>query len=199
MKERSRVEQFERIRRDSREEGLSIRALARRHGVHRRTVRQALADAVPPARRTPERSGAGARAVCGCLCGGWLMADLDGAAQAAAYRPAGVAAAGRGGRGRGGRVDGARIWWPGFGWRSGWSRAGDGAADASGRRGGGGRLRRVRAPSIAGMVIKLWMFVLRLSHSGKAVHIAYAQPGPGVVPGRAREGVRGASVGCRSG
>jgi transposase len=35
------VEQFERIRRDQREEGLSVRALARRHGVHRRTVRQA--------------------------------------------------------------------------------------------------------------------------------------------------------------
>ena len=27
---------------------------------------------------------------------------------------------------------------------------------------------------IAGVVVKLWMFVLRLSHSGKAVHIAYA-------------------------
>src|SRR5215207_7625591 len=27
---------------------------------------------------------------------------------------------------------------------------------------------------IAGIVVKLWMFVLRLSHSGKAVHIAYA-------------------------
>lgn len=27
---------------------------------------------------------------------------------------------------------------------------------------------------IGGIVVKLWMFVLRLSHSGKAVHIAYA-------------------------
>ncbi|SDY95779.1 hypothetical protein SAMN05661080_05133 [Modestobacter sp. DSM 44400] len=27
---------------------------------------------------------------------------------------------------------------------------------------------------IAGVVMKLWMFVLRLSHSGKAVHVAYA-------------------------
>ena len=34
---------------------MSIRALARRHGVHRRTVRQALADATPPARKLPER------------------------------------------------------------------------------------------------------------------------------------------------
>jgi hypothetical protein len=44
------VEQFEGIRRDHREEGLSVRALARRHKVHRRTVRQALRAALPPAR-----------------------------------------------------------------------------------------------------------------------------------------------------
>lgn len=49
------MEQFERIRRDHREEGLSIRALAARHRVHRRTVHQALASAVPPPRKTPER------------------------------------------------------------------------------------------------------------------------------------------------
>src|SRR5579872_2692133 len=51
----SRVELFERIRKDNREEGLSIRALATRHKVHRRVVRQALASAVPPPRKTPER------------------------------------------------------------------------------------------------------------------------------------------------
>jgi transposase len=45
------VEQFERIRRDHREEGVSIRELARRHKVHRRAVRQALASAIPPARK----------------------------------------------------------------------------------------------------------------------------------------------------
>jgi transposase len=39
---------FEQIRRDSRVEGLSVRALAKRHRVHRRTVRQALASATPP-------------------------------------------------------------------------------------------------------------------------------------------------------
>ena len=33
------MELFERIRRDHREEGLSVRTLARRHRVHRRTVR----------------------------------------------------------------------------------------------------------------------------------------------------------------
>ena len=38
----SRVEWFEQIRRDQRLGQLSIRELAERHGVHRRTVRQAL-------------------------------------------------------------------------------------------------------------------------------------------------------------
>lgn len=47
----SRVDVFARIRRDARVEGLSIRALAARHGVHRRTVRQALESATPPERK----------------------------------------------------------------------------------------------------------------------------------------------------
>jgi len=47
----SRVELFEAIRRDHRLEDLSIRALAERHGVHRRTVRQAVAAAAPPVRK----------------------------------------------------------------------------------------------------------------------------------------------------
>jgi transposase len=45
------VELFEAIRRDHRREELSIRQLADRHRVHRRTVRQALESAVPPARK----------------------------------------------------------------------------------------------------------------------------------------------------
>ena len=49
------MEQFAAIRRDHRVDGLSIRALADRHGVHRRTVRQALESAIPPARKTPQR------------------------------------------------------------------------------------------------------------------------------------------------
>ena len=47
----SRVELFALIRRDARVEGLSVRALAVRHGVHRRTVRQALESATPPDRK----------------------------------------------------------------------------------------------------------------------------------------------------
>jgi transposase len=49
------VELFEVIRRDKREERLSVRALSRRHRVHRRTVRQALASALPPPRALPAR------------------------------------------------------------------------------------------------------------------------------------------------
>ena len=48
------MEQFERIRREQREEGVSIRELARRHKVHRRAVRQALAAAIPPPRKPVE-------------------------------------------------------------------------------------------------------------------------------------------------
>jgi hypothetical protein len=51
-----RVEQFAAIRHDARVEGLSIRELAAKYRVHRRTVRQALANAVPPPRKTPARS-----------------------------------------------------------------------------------------------------------------------------------------------
>lgn len=52
---RARVEVFAAIRRDARVEGLSIRALAARHGVHRRTVRAALESAEPPERKTAVR------------------------------------------------------------------------------------------------------------------------------------------------
>jgi transposase len=52
---RSRVELFESIRRDSRLEGMGVRALARKHHVHRRTVRQALSSAIPPERKPVER------------------------------------------------------------------------------------------------------------------------------------------------
>ena len=47
----SRVKLFAAIRRDARVECLSIRELAAKHRVHRRTVRQALASAVPPPRQ----------------------------------------------------------------------------------------------------------------------------------------------------
>ena len=53
---RNRVSLFADIRRDARVEELGIRALARRYGVGRGTVRQALASASPPERKTPIRT-----------------------------------------------------------------------------------------------------------------------------------------------
>jgi DNA-binding transcriptional regulator YhcF (GntR family) len=47
----STVELFEKMRKDHRE-GPSIRVLAEKHGVHRRTVRQAIASSVPPPRKS---------------------------------------------------------------------------------------------------------------------------------------------------
>lgn len=52
---RSTVDVFASIRRDARVEGLSVRELARRHGVHRRTVRAALASAEPLPRKIQVR------------------------------------------------------------------------------------------------------------------------------------------------
>lgn len=49
------MELFEEIRRAHEREQLPVRELARRFRTHRRTVRQALGSAVPPARKTPER------------------------------------------------------------------------------------------------------------------------------------------------
>jgi len=73
----SRVELFERIRREREREGLSIRALAERHGVHRRTVRQALAAALPPPRKRPERRPAPKLGPYRALIDEWLRADRE--------------------------------------------------------------------------------------------------------------------------
>lgn len=72
----SRVEVFAAIRRDARVEGLSIRQLARKHGVHRRTVRQALASAFPPPRKPAARSSPKLDPF-KALVDGWLREDLD--------------------------------------------------------------------------------------------------------------------------
>ena len=52
----SRMELFAAIRFDWQRGGLSIRALAEKYGVHRRTVRQAIESVVPPDRRSPARA-----------------------------------------------------------------------------------------------------------------------------------------------
>jgi transposase len=70
-----RVELFEMIRRDHDREGLSIRALAARHGVHRRLVRQALSSAVPPERKRPVGRPAPKLGEYVEVIDSWLIAD----------------------------------------------------------------------------------------------------------------------------
>jgi transposase len=71
------VEQFEQIRRDHAREELSIRELARRYGVHRRAVRQALVSAIPPAKSLPEMRPAPKLGPYRAVIDGWLEADRD--------------------------------------------------------------------------------------------------------------------------
>ena len=71
------MEQFEQIRRDRDREGLSIRALAERHGVHRRAVRQALVSAVPPVKRAPEGRPAPRLGPYRAIIDAWLEDDRD--------------------------------------------------------------------------------------------------------------------------
>jgi len=71
------VEQFEQIRRDRDREGLSIRGLAERHGVHRRAVREALASSLPPVKRVAVRRPAPKLGAYRELIDEWLAADVD--------------------------------------------------------------------------------------------------------------------------
>jgi transposase len=166
------VELFERIRRDRREEALSVRALATRHRVHRRTVRQALEDAVPPPRKTAEREcpALGAHRA---TVRGWLEEDRDVPRKQ--------------------RHTARRVWQrlvEEHGAQVAESTVRAFVAEVRRELGIGTGLVTVpqtHAPAeeaevdfgefkvwIAGTLTRLWMFVLRLSHSGKAVHVAYA-------------------------
>ena len=172
MKVRSRVEQFESIRRDARDEELSIRALADKHHVHRRTVRAALANAVPPTRKPPART---APVLGGYeeIVRGWLTDDLTAPRKQ--------------------RHTARRVWQrlleehqAVVAESSVRSLVAQLKLEISGTR------EQVMVPQthppaeeaevdfgefqavIGGVVMKLFMFCLRLSHSGKAVHVAYA-------------------------
>ena len=169
------MEQFERIRRDSRDEGLSIRELALRYRVHRRTVRAALCDAVPPERKTPER----ARPVCGPwveTVRGWLEADLSAPRKQ--------------------RHTARRVWerlLDEQGARVAESTVRALVRDLKVEIGADRRLVVVPQTHeagrdaevdfgdfvavIAGERLQLHMFVMRLSHSGRAVHVAYGNVG----------------------
>jgi len=170
---RSRVELFEQIRRDQRTGGSSIRELAGRHRVHRRTVRQALASAVPPQRKAYRQRPRPAVDPYAAVIDEWLLADREVPRKQ--------------------RHTARRIW----------QRlvAEHGAVLAEvtvsryvARRRAELDLDRteVAVPQahlpgaeaevdfgefhaqVAGALLKLWMFVLRLSCSGRAFHVAFA-------------------------
>ena len=169
------MELFDHIRRDSREGGLSIRALSGRYRVHRRTVRQALQSPLPPRRKRAARAapklGPHVEAI-----RRWLIADL--------------------GAPRKQRHTARRVW----------ERLVDerGATVAEATvRGCVARLRRelesgrteVTIPQLHppgeeaevdfgsvsvyldGELTELPMFLMRLSHSGRAVHVCFAGEG----------------------
>ncbi len=162
----SRVRLFEEIRRERRE-GASIRSLADSHGVHRRTVRQAIGDATPPSRKAPQRDAV----VLGPwkdTIRGWLEADLKVPKKQ--------------------RHTAHRVWERLVG------EHGVQVGESTVRRYVAGvKAELVKTPSVAvpqthelgaeaevdfgefsawldGEQIRLWLFVMRLSASGKAFH-----------------------------
>jgi transposase len=193
------VELFELIRRDRRLEQLSIRELADRHGVHRRAVRQALESAVPPPRKQYPARPRPSLDPWVAVIDGWLLADRDAPRKQ--------------------RHTARRIW----------QRlvAEHGATLAEITVSRYVRDRRhelglvdieVAIPqdhrpgaeaevdfgefhtSLAGLDVTCWMFVMRLSHSGRAFHMAFGNQAQesfleghvrgfehfGAVPGRIR-------------
>ncbi|MDT7722678.1 MAG: hypothetical protein QOE94_3689 [Mycobacterium sp.] len=169
---RSRVELFGQIRRDRRCEQLSIRELAERHGVHRRAVRQALASAVPPPRKIyPPRPRPAIDPWVGVI-DGWLLEDQNAPRKQ--------------------RHTARRIWQRLVAeHRATLSEVTVSRYVARRRIELGLVMREVSIPQthligaeaevdfgefyafIDGESLKCWMFVMRLSHSGKAFHIAF--------------------------
>lgn len=170
---RSRVELFEQIRRDRRGEKLSIRELADRHRVHRRTVRQALASALPPPRKAYPRRSRPAIDPYVEVIDSWLVADREVPRK---------------------QRHTARRVWQRLVAEHGASLAEVTVSRYVARR----RVElglvnvEVAVPqthppgaeaevdfgefyaTVAGSWIKLWMFVMRLSYSGRAFHVAFA-------------------------
>jgi transposase len=196
---RSRVELFEQIRRDWRAGGSSIRELADRHHVHRRTVRQALASAVPPPRKTYPPRPRPAIGPYEAVIDQWLLADREVPRK---------------------QRHTARRVWQRLVAEHGASVAEVTVSRYVARRRAELDLDKVQvmvpqahAPGaeaevdfgefhaqVAGVLIKLWMFVMRLSCSGRAFHVAFATQAQeafleghvlafeyfGAVPGRVR-------------
>jgi transposase len=167
------VELFEEIRRDRRLNQLSIRELAERHGVHRRAVRQALVSAVPPPRKAYPPRRRPAIDPWATVIDAWLMADRDAPRKQ--------------------RHTARRVWQRLVAEHQATLSEVTVSRHVARRRVELGLVQHeVSVPqshlagaeaevdfgefyaTIAGLVVKCWMFVMRLSHSGKAFHIAFA-------------------------
>jgi transposase len=170
---RSKVELFEQIRRDRRGEELSIRELAQRHRVHRRTVRQALASAVPPPRKAYASRSRPAIDPYIEVIDSWLLGDqkvprkqrhtarriwqrlvAEHGAQVAEVTVSRYVAHRKSELG----LDRVEVMVP-------QTHAAGAEAEVD--------FGEFYA-TIAGVLIKVWMFVMRLSHSGRAFHVAFA-------------------------
>jgi hypothetical protein len=193
---RSRVELFEQIRRDWRAGVSSIRELAGRHHVHRRTVRQALAGAVPPPRKAyPARPRPAIGPYAAVIGGGpgrvprkqrhtarriWQRLVAEHGASVAEVTVTRYVACRRAELG----LDKTEVMVP-------QAHAPGAEAEVD-----FGEFHAM----IAGVLLKLWMFVMRLSCSGRAFHVAFATQAQeafleghvlafeyfGAVPGRVR-------------
>lgn len=167
------MELFETIRRDRRADpAVSVRELAVRHGVHRRTVRQALASALPPPRKEYPPRARPAIDPWREVIDGWLIGDQDVPRKQ--------------------RHTARRVWQRLV------AEHGARVAEVTVSRYVAARrveiglvdrevfVPQVHAPGaeaevdfgefetgLAGSPVKVWMFVMRLSHSGRAFHVAY--------------------------
>jgi transposase len=195
---RSRVELSGQIRRDWRAGGSSIRELAVRHHVHRRTVRQALGSAVPPPRKAYPRPRPAIDPYVQVI-DGWLLADkavprkqrhtarriwqrlvAEHGAVVSEVTVSRYVARRRAELG----LDQVQVMVP---------QSHEPGAEAGA---GFGEFHAM----VAGVLVKLWLFVLRLSCSGRAFHVAFATQAQeafleghvlgfeyfGAVPGRVR-------------
>src|SRR6266511_1949004 len=153
-KEMSRVELFERIRREYRDEGVSIRGLAERHRVHRRTVREAVRSAVPAPRKTPVRAASAPREQRHTARRVWQRLRGEHGAEVAESTVRAFVAAVR-----------AEL-------------AGQAKGVTIGQEHGPGEEAEVDFgefhAEVGGVALRLWLFVMRLSHSGRGFVVAFA-------------------------
>jgi len=167
------VEVFEQIRRDARlDPSLSVRQLARRHGVHRRAVRQALVSALPSPRKVYPNRSRPAIDPWVQVIDGWLIGD-----QKVVRKQ---------------RHTARRVWQRLIAEHSASLSEVTVSRYVARRRVELGLVSKdvfvpqVHEPgaeaevdfgefdtTIAGSTVRVWMFVMRLSHSGRAFHVAY--------------------------